>query len=281
MDTYGYEKRGYLLDDYKVFHICDNKLEEVGYHYHEFHKIVLFIKGNASYVIEGKHYDLEPGDVVLVGRGMIHRPEVKPTEMYERIILYISPEFLRQHGSSECEIDMCFGHGERSQGHILRLYNTQLGRIKEMIASIEREADGQGYGSKLLCRSLLIQLMIVLSRCVIQRQHGQVVPTYNNKIVQMINYINENLTENISIDDLAEKFFLSKYHMMRIFHNETGYSIHSYISNKRLLLASELLDDGYTATEVCYQCGFRDYSAFSRAYKKLFGNSPRGRLREQ
>ena len=63
--------------------------------------------------------------------------------------------------------------------------------------------------------------------------------------------------------------------MMHRFKAETGYSIHSYITNKRLLLARDLLLNGAGATEACYSCGYKDYSAFSRAYKKQFGVSPK------
>ena len=62
--------------------------------------------------------------------------------------------------------------------------------------------------------------------------------------------------------------------MMRKFKEETGYTIHSYLSNKRLMLAQRLLEEGASSTDACYGCGFKDYSVFSKAYKKLFSISP-------
>ena len=76
------------------------------------------------------------------------------------------------------------------------------------------------------------------------------------------------------MDTLAEQFYISKYHMMRRFRNETGYTIHNYISEKRLLLAQQLLQRGATLTAAAEQSGYQDYSTFSRAYKKQFGKSP-------
>ena len=86
------------------------------------------------------------------------------------------------------------------------------------------------------------------------------------------------MPKNISIDDLAAQFFISKYHMMRRFREETGTSIHNYLSDKRLLAARDLIQSGLSATDACFRCGFRSYSAFSRAYGKLFGATPTGRI---
>ena len=82
---------------------------------------------------------------------------------------------------------------------------------------------------------------------------------------------------NEVIDLIAGQFYISKYYMMRLFKQETGYTLGQYISQKRLLLAKELLSSGVPGTQVCYDCGFKDYSTFSRAYKQLFGVTPSGR----
>ena len=59
---------------------------------------------------------------------------------------------------------------------------------------------------------------------------------------------------------------------------ETGYTIGNYLTTKRLLLAKDLIAGGMPITEACYECGFRNYSTFSRAYKKNFGSNPREQL---
>ena len=88
-------------------------------------------------------------------------------------------------------------------------------------------------------------------------------------------YLSLHLTEELRIDDLAARFYISKYHMMRRFKEETGYTIHNYVVTKRLMLAREKIADGMPVGEACYACGFGEYSAFARAYKKQFSVSPR------
>lgn len=97
---------------------------------------------------------------------------------------------------------------------------------------------------------------------------------YNRKVIELINYITENLSGDLSIDYLADHFYMSKYHMMRVFKNETGYSIHQYISEKRILYARNQIMSGIPATTACLECGFKDYSSFSRAFKNQLGMLP-------
>ena len=97
----------------------------------------------------------------------------------------------------------------------------------------------------------------------------------NSKILDILQYINENLDGELGIEILADHFYISKYYMMRLFKQETGYTLGQYTSQKRLLLAKELLLSGVPGTQACFDCGFKDYSTFSRAYKKFFGESLR------
>ena len=79
------------------------------------------------------------------------------------------------------------------------------------------------------------------------------------------------------MDALAEQFFISKYHMMRLFRRETGSSVYDYLIQRRLLHARNLMAQGMRATEACYRSGFRSYSSFTRAYGKHFCTTPTGR----
>ncbi len=77
-----YEKKGYLSSDFRLFHLTDRSIPNIKYHYHEFDKITILIKGNVHYTIEGRTYQLEPYDMVLVRHNEIHRPIVDTTTPY-------------------------------------------------------------------------------------------------------------------------------------------------------------------------------------------------------
>ena len=78
-------KRGYLNEEYRLFHLRDSRALALDYHYHEFDKVVFQIGGRVTYHIEGKSYPLQPMDVLLVSRGLIHLPVAEPGQVYERI----------------------------------------------------------------------------------------------------------------------------------------------------------------------------------------------------
>ena len=99
----------------------------------------------------------------------------------------------------------------------------------------------------------------------------------NDRILELIRYMDAHLTEDINIDTLAERIYLSKYHMMRLFRKETGITVHDYLTQRRLLLARDHIRSGLSATDACYRSGWRSYSSFTRAYAKQFGTTPTGR----
>ena len=102
---------------------------------------------------------------------------------------------------------------------------------------------------------------------------------HDPKIERALSYINEHLSEDLSVDTLAGQVYISKYHFMRRFKELTGCSVHQYITQKRLLAAARLLRAGVSAQNACARCGFQDYSAFQRAFRRQFGMTPRDILK--
>ena len=120
MSEWNYEKRGYLLEDFRLFHLRSALKEDTAFHYHEFHKLVFFLSGRGNYIVEGRSYALKPYDIVLVQRGAIHKAEIAADATYERVILYISPEFLARQSSAESSLDLCFQNAAREKSFVLR-----------------------------------------------------------------------------------------------------------------------------------------------------------------
>ena len=104
MEHQQYAQRGYLHEDFRLFHLNGPMEEQLDWHYHTFHKLIFFLGGTSGYGIEGRSYPLEPGDVVLVPQGCVHRPEAEPGAPYERVIVYLSPSraFSSFSGRSTC-----------------------------------------------------------------------------------------------------------------------------------------------------------------------------------
>ncbi len=270
-----YEKRGYLLEDFRLFHLQDAQGTKIDYHYHEFCKLLLLHSGSGSYSVEGQRYTLTAGDMVLIGSRCVHRPEFEPGIPYERTIIYISPEFLRKHSTTDCELEDCFRSPLR---HVLRLPESHRRRLFQQADTLEQELSGSGYGRVIRSTALLLGLLVDIGRA-IQQDGNQPEPSqpHSRRVLDILRYLDAHLTEDITIDDLAEQFYLSKYHMMRLFRRETGDSIHGYLTDRRLLHAKDLIAQGKSATDACFLSGWRSYSSFTRAYGKRFGTTPTGR----
>ena len=272
-----YEKRGYLLENFRLFHLSSQTGTKVDFHYHEFCKLLLLVSGRGGYVVDGQRYLLQPGDVVLIGSRSAHRPELEEDSPYERIIIYISPEFLQSASTADCDLLELFSG---SHGHVLRLKENERKRVFAMAAALEKELAGVDFGREILSNTELLRILVEVGRQQRRKdaQNPDPVVPKDSRVLEWMAYLDRHLNEDMDMDHLAERFFISKFHMMRMFRAETGFTIHTYLMQRRLLAARQLIDTGMRATEACYRCGFRSYSSFTRAYSKHFGTTPTGRI---
>ena len=272
-----HKKRGFLLENFRLFHLKSRGGTQVEYHYHEFCKILLLLQGSGGYYVDGQRYLLQSGDIVLLDAHSIHRPELDAEETSERIILYISPEYLQRQSSGDCNLRSVFS-GEK--GHVLRLPQERRQQIFRIAATLERDLAQEAFGREILSNAGLLRLLVEIGR---NREGTETdlpspVMPRNGRIVEILRYIDQHLAEDLDAEVIAKAFFISKYHMMRQFRQETGTTVHLYITQKRLVKARELMDGGMRATEACYRCGWRSYSSFTRAYNKHLGTTPTGRM---
>ena len=264
------EKTGYLEQDFRLFHIKDQTKREFSYHYHDFHKVIIFLSGKAAYHIEGKSYYLKPWDILLVNRHAIHKPEIDFSVPYERFVLWISDDI------KSTKLLRCFQKAIDRSYNLIRLDSDTQEKLKQLLYELEAALKDEKFGSELLGSALFTQFMVYVNRIFLEKQYIYDAHSYSSdsQIEELLRYINHNLTEDLSIETLARKYYLSKYHMMRKFKEETGYTIHNYIISKRLLLARTKISEGTPILKAAQLSGFSDYTTFSRAYKKQFGTAP-------
>ena len=276
-----YRKKGYLHEEFRLFHLRDVGVEEMEYHYHEFDKIVIFLSGKASYIMEGRSYFLEPWDVLLVSHHLIHKPVIDPNAPYERVVIYLDPGFVRSHSEQDGDLSACFRLARKRQFALMRPDESQRQQLQALLSALEQALGDRGFGGALLARTCFLQLLIHLNRAMVadRTDLDRQASRYDPKIEYTLSYIHDHLGEDLSVDTLAGQVYTSKYHFMRRFKELTGCSVHQYITQKRLLAAAGLLRKGVSAQNTCTQCGFQDYSAFQRAFRRQFGMTPRDMLK--
>ncbi len=272
-------QKGYLYEDFRLFHNTDALgTENVGVHFHTFYKVTFVKYGAGSYMIDGKLYDIRPCDIILVGINVPHQPSFKTGELYDRYTLYISSRMIDKFDIPECHIYELFSS---ESGNVIRPDENKSERFVNMMERIDTETRSSSYAAPLAARLGVLKFLVEAGRC--REESSLTVPLRlpeDDKMLGILRYINENITENMSIQDIAAHFYVSKYHMMRSFKDAFGCPMHEYIVNRRLTKAHEMILQGVAPADACYECGYGSYSAFARAYHDKYGLSPRKTVKE-
>lgn len=256
-------KRG----DFEIFHFRDPKMQEVPLHHHDFYEIYFFLSGRVDYLVEGINYTLNPGDLMLISPMELHRPTVAPEEAYERVVLWINAEYLRKKTEGTEFLERCFQPGHN-------LFHVSRTQIPELIRRLAGEFGGQEGGASLYAEGLLLQLLAELLRLAAGSGDAAEARQSSPLIESVLHYIGEHYREEVSLDELAERFYVSKYHLSHLFRQTVGVSVYRYVLLKRLQHARQLLSEGESPGSAGRASGFPEYSGFYRAFRQVYGTSP-------
>ena len=269
-----FAREGYLNENYHYFHLRDTAGQERSFHFHDFDKIVLLLSGKVDYAVENRTYQLTPWSVLLVGHHAIHKAEIDVSVPYERVILYLDRKYFERI-LPDAGLMECFKTADKTGECLLLPDPRQKEALSSLLVSYETAMQDNSYGAGALRDTLIMQILIWINR--ISAVTGSGLSSekgFDEKIRSTLSFINENLADDLSIDLLSERVFLSRYHFMRFFKEQTGSTVHSYIRQKRLLSAARLIREGMPAGQAAAECGFRDYSVFNRAFRESFGVRP-------
>ena len=265
------DKRGYLLEDYRLFHLKESRAQRFSYHYHEFDKVVVFLSGQVTYTVEGRAYFLSPGDLLLVPHHHIHQPDIGG-DIYERFILWLTPEFLAKEG-----LDTCFREAADTGFLLIRPTDALRRQLMGLLNRLEAALADEDFGHALLARTYCLQFLIALNRGNRGNlaSEGQSVYTSDPKIEEIMAYINAHLPQALTVPELAGRFYLSPSWLMHRFKEVTGCTVHQYILQKRLILAASLIRNHTPVMKAARQSGFSDYSTFLRAFQAAYHMPPK------
>lgn len=260
-------------ETFEVFHYREPCPGNVEVHHHDFYEVYYLLGGKVEYWVDGHIIAMQPGDLLLLSPQELHRPIVDPqSPLYERIVLWINREFLEGLQWPTMDLRSAFdGHT-----HLIRPDGSQRGALIARVGELVREFYSNEPGNDIAAYGLFLQFMVLLNRLASQGSTKQVEQIPLSPLVQnTLSYIADNLDQPITLEQLAARFYVSKYHLSHTFSREVGVSVHRYILLRRLAWARQLMASGETAGQTCKACGFSDYTAFYRAFKSEYGISPR------
>ncbi len=244
-------------------------------HIHDCYEIYYSISGGKQFLIDNRFYDINPGDLFIINQFESHCLTQINNIIHERIIITIHPDFLKEISTAKTDLNYCFTERNQIFNHRISLNKEQQHRFLYFISKITTSNE---FGKDIIERVAFMELMVMLNGLFINNHSSEIADSnfqYNQQVQEILSYINQHITEDITVEQLADRFYLSTSYICRIFKATTGTTINKYINARRITIAKALLSTDLGVSEVCEQCGFNDYSNFLKAFTKAVGISPK------
>lgn len=255
---------------YGIFRTRDHYPGERAAHHHDFYEVFLIWSGSLHYRVEDRSYHMTNGDILLIPPRNRHQPETEQGTC-ERAILWIDRDCFRRFPGFGFDPASCFESGVCC----LRFDDETTMRIGELLERCMRECASEELGSNVMADTAMLQAAILINRLQQKSVQGERRSRSGSLVNSVLEYINNHFSEELTLDSLAGRFFISKYHLSREFGRIVGIPVHRYIIQKRLVVAKQMLSEGRSSSMVYQHCGFGDYSNFYRAFRNEYGISPK------
>lgn len=245
-------------------------------HIHDCYEVYYSVSGGKQFLISNKNYKISQGDIFFINTYESHYLTQINQMEHERIIINIHPDFLKSISTDKTPLDHCFQYREPGFSHRITLDKEQQQRFTYYIHKL---LTLEGYASDVLERSLFTELMVLLNKAFYAQccRQEAALPhiQYDQQVDEILEYINQNIDQTITIEYLANQFYLSKSYICRIFKAATGTTVNKYVTARRISIAKALLTEGKSVNEVWERTGYHEYSNFLKAFTKAVGISPK------
>ena len=243
-------------------------------HSHAFYELLFCCNScNAEYLVGSQRYRLREGDLIFVPPGISHRPMLPENmpEPYERYVLWLSQEFMDLYARL---FSYTFTE-KQAQASILRTDSATWMRLRELFRLGVREAEQQADGWESIVISNTMQLLTYIKRATDIQGTTSMQAEKPELLDRIAAHIENNYAHSLTIGAVSSKFYVSSSTVSHLFRQKLGVSFYRYVTQRRLIAAKTMIEQGHPMEIVALQTGFLDYSGFYRAFKQEFGISPR------
>lgn len=242
---------------------------ELKMHLHKYYEFLHFQSGDASYIVEDNIYHIDKGDILITRPEELHTLAFHSDKIYERRFMQLSRDFLSEFEVLFKKIDAPMpGTGNRIPRKTAEKYDLYsfFEKIEYYIIHRLPESDA-------MIKSYFIQFLVRINS--IKNTKKESGSDQSGRIDDILNFLTDNISSDITLDYLADKFYINKYYMCHSFKEHTGLTIKEFMNTRKITRAKNLLQNGAEIMTLCYDCGFNDYSTFYKTFKKLTGKSPK------
>ena len=219
---------------------------------------------------------MSPGDLMLVPPGISHHALMNNTEEnYRRFLFWISKDCCNSLMQESVDYMYLIQKAEAFHKYIYHLAPAQFHMVESKFLRLLEEIASERYGSNAFRHLCLCDLILTINRVVYDEENMSSGSDELTLFQNIIAYVESNLEDALTLDDIAGQFFISKYYVAHLFKDTLGVSLHQYIIKKRLAECRNAITSGASITGTYEKFGFRDYSSFFKAFKKEYGMSPK------
>ncbi len=272
-----FQSRQYMLSkDFEIYYYEDRALSKVDLHTHNYYEFYFFLEGDVHIQVGGKLYPVRFGDIMLIPPHHEHCTIVRSQSTpYRRFVFWISQEYCNQLLQSSPDYAYIMQYVATEKHYIFHTDQIDFNAIQSKILRLLEEMRSEKYGREAQIAICVNDLVLGINRLAHEQNTPKKKASERQLYRQLEEYIEDHLTEDLSLERLADVFYASKYHIAHVFKDNIGLSIHQYIMKKRLNLCKDAISGGTSITEAYHSFGFGDYSSFYRAFKKEYGISPK------
>lgn len=272
-----FSPRQYMLSkDFEIYYYNDNQFSSVTDHTHDYYEFYMFLEGNVSMHVGKRSYHLIPGDMLLIPPGTRHHAyNIDEKLPCQRFVFWISQDYCQKLLDLSEDYIYIITHVKSKKQYLYHYDTIAFNALQAKIFRLIEEIHANRFGKAAKIELCVNDLMLHINRSIYETEHPTTRKESNALYDNIIQYIEAHLDEDLSLDELAKKFFVSKYHISHIFKENFGISIHQYITKKRLSMCKDAIISNDNITKVYLMFGFKDYTSFFRAFKKEFGISPK------
>lgn len=260
----------------KTFSIAHLYKEEkaMEMHIHDCYELYYSISGGKQFLIDNRFYSIAPGDLFVINQYESHKLTQIDNQLHERIVLSVHPDFVKRLSTAETDLDDCFTNRANRFQHKISLNKEQQ---KRFLYYINKITSARGYAHDITEQAAFMELLVMINTLSSANAEADAESEYkyNHQVDDILAYINQNIGQPITVEQLAANFFLSESYICRIFKQATGTTVGKYITARRISIAKAHLNEGASVNEAFEKSGFGDYSNFFKAFTKAVGVSPK------
>ena len=276
-----FSPRQYMLSrDFEIYYYNDT-LEDSHYygvdsHAHSYYEFYFFLEGNVSININDEILPLKPGDVIVIPPHVQHYAKLLDGKApYRRFVFWISEEYCNQLLQISSDYVYLMQQVLVTKRYIFHYDVIAFNALQSKVFRLIEEIHSERFGKETQITLCVNDLILHLNRTIYEKEHPKSAHEEQHLYRSLLQFIEDHLDEDLSLDSLSRQFFVSKYHISHVFKDNLGLSVHHFITKKRLAMCRDAILAQTSISEAYLMYGFKDYSSFFRAFKKEYGLSPK------